>query len=403
MKTLVTGAAGFIGSYMVKALLKQGHEVVGMDNINSYYDTRLKYDRLAEAGISREKVNEGKLVQSASYAFYRFVKLDLTDREGLRQLFEAERFEWVVNLAAQAGVRYSIENPYAYLESNVMGFLNILENSRHYPVQHLVYASSSSIYGINKHIPYAETDPADMPVSLYAATKKTDELMAHVYSKLYALPATGVRFFTVYGPWGRPDMAPFLFLKSVMSGKPIKVFNYGHLQRDFTYIDDIVEGLMKIIPHPPIGAIPYTIYNIGNSVPVELLDFITLIEEVSGRRAHKQLTEMQPGDVYCTYADTTRLQRDFGYKPSTSVRAGIRKFYDWYVSYYGRRSLSEAFDNSINDDSQRSKQPRINSDLRLTGVRSLVAGCFAEEIVHQPSAEASDNGACYEVAGKMQS
>lgn len=395
MKTLVTGAAGFIGSYVVKALLEQGHEVVGMDNINSYYDTRLKYDRLAEAGIFREKVTSHSLVQSVSYPSYRFIKLDLTNREELQDLFETEHFEWVVNLAAQAGVRYSIENPYAYLESNVLGFLNILENCRRYPVQHLVYASSSSIYGVNKHIPYAETDVADMPVSLYAATKKSDELMAHVYSKLYGLPATGVRLFTVYGPWGRPDMAPFLFLKSIISGKPIKVFNYGHLQRDFTYIDDIVEGVMKIVSHPPVGAIPYTIYNIGNSAPVELLDFIATIEDVSGCRAHKQLIGMQPGDVYCTYADTTRLQRDFGYKPSTSIRVGIRKFYDWYVGYYGQRALAETFDDSINNNSQRSKQPGVNSNLRLTGIRPFVAGYFAEEIVHQPGAEASDNGTCH--------
>lgn len=334
MKVLVTGAAGFIGSYTVKALAGQGNEVVGLDNINSYYDVQLKYDRLAESGIEKERVADRAAVQSSVFPSYRFIKLDLTDREGLTRLFETERFDVVVNLAAQAGVRYSIENPYAYIESNVVGFLNLLECCRHYPVQHLVYASSSSVYGLNEKIPYSETDKADTPVSLYAATKKSNELMAHAYSKLYNIPTTGVRFFTVYGPWGRPDMAPCLFMKAILNGEPIKVFNNGQMRRDFTYIDDIIEGLMKIIAHPSKKEIPFYIYNIGNSAPVELMDFISVIEKTAGKTAVKQMMGMQPGDVVCTYADTSRLEEDFGYKPATSIEEGIGKFYDWYVKYF---------------------------------------------------------------------
>lgn len=334
MKVLVTGAAGFIGSYTVKALAGQGNEVVGLDNINSYYDVQLKYDRLAESGIEKERIADRAAVQSSVFPSYRFIKLDLTDREGLTRLFETERFDVVVNLAAQAGVRYSIENPYAYIESNVVGFLNLLECCRHYPVQHLVYASSSSIYGLNEKVPYAETDKADTPVSLYAATKKSNELMAHAYSKLYNIPTTGVRFFTVYGPWGRPDMAPCLFMKAILNGEPIKVFNNGQMRRDFTYIDDIIEGLMKIIAHPSKEEIPFYIYNIGNSAPVELMDFISVIEKTAGKTAVKQMMGMQPGDVVCTYADTSRLEEDFGYKPATSIEEGIGKFYDWYVRYF---------------------------------------------------------------------
>lgn len=333
MKILVTGTAGFIGSYAVKALLAQGHEVVGLDSINNYYDVELKYARLAETGIQREKIEEKVLLQSTRHPLYRFIKLDLMDREELARLFENERFDVVVNLAAQAGVRYSIENPYAYVESNILGFLNILENCRHYPVQHLIYSSSSSIYGLNDKVPYAEDDQVDTPVSLYAATKKSDELMAHAYSKLYGIPTTGVRFFTVYGPWGRPDMAPYLFMKAVMNGDPIKVFNHGQMRRDFTYIDDIIEGLIKIVAHPATTPIPYRIYNIGNSSPVELLHFIAVIEQTTGRKAIRQMMDMQPGDVVCTYADTNRLQQDFGYKPVTSVEEGIRRFYEWYVAY----------------------------------------------------------------------
>lgn len=332
-KVLVTGAAGFIGSSMVKTLLKQGYEVVGMDCINSYYDTRLKYARLADTGIPQEMIKDYKLLTSQTVPAYRFIKLDLTDRAGMSELFDTENFDIVINLAGQAGVRYSIENPYAYIESNIIGFLNILENCRHHHIKHLLYASSSSIYGMKDHVPYSENDPTDMPVSLYAATKKSDELMAYSYSKLYAIPTTGMRFFTVYGPWGRPDMAPFLFLKSILNEQPIKVFNHGELSRDFTYIDDIIEGMMRILVHPSTENIPYHIYNIGNSTPIQLMDFISVIEKVTGRKAIKHMLDMQPGDVYCTYADITRLQHDFGYSPSVSIEEGIHRFYNWYIEY----------------------------------------------------------------------
>lgn len=334
MKILVTGAAGFIGSATVKALLERSHEVVGLDNLNSYYDTGLKYARLADAGIPQAAIRENEMVYSRTYSAYRFIKMELTDRIGMNALFGSERFEVVINLAGQAGVRYSIENPFAYVESNVLGFLNILENCRHYPVRHLIYASSSSIYGMNDHVPYAENDKTDSPVSLYAATKKSDELMAYSYSHLYGIPATGVRFFTVYGPWGRPDMAPFLFLRSVLEGKPIRVFNHGEMQRDFTYIDDIVEGLMRLLEHPSTATVPHTVYNIGHSEPVQLMDFIRTIEQVSGRKAILQMEPMQPGDVYCTYADISRLQQDFGYRPTMTVEEGIRRFYEWYRDFY---------------------------------------------------------------------
>lgn len=334
MKILVTGGAGFIGFSLTRRLLEQGHETVGLDNINSYYDTGLKYARLQELGIAQEQIKENKLTLSRKYQHYRFIKLDLADRIGMEALFKDEHFDAVVNLGGQAGVRYSIENPYAYAESNVMGFLNILECCRHYPVRHLLYASSSSVYGIQDHVPYREDDRTDTPVSLYAATKKSNELMAYAYSKLYGIPATGVRFFTVYGPWGRPDMAPFLFMQSVLEGKAIRVFNHGNLQRDFTYIDDIVNGTLLILQHPSQEEVPHRVYNIGHSKPVQLMDFIHTIEEITGRKAIMQMTGMQPGDVYCTYADTTRLQNDFGYCPSVSIREGLQRFYDWYSSFY---------------------------------------------------------------------
>ncbi len=332
MKILVTGAAGFIGAATVKALLGQGHEVVGMDNLNSYYDTGLKYARLEDAGISQSDIQESKMAESLRTASYRFVKMDLTDRIALEELFASEHFDIVINLAGQAGVRYSIENPFAYAESNVMGFLNVLECCRHYPVSHLLYASSSSVYGMNNHIPYAESDPTDSPVSLYAATKKSNELMAYAYSHLYGITATGMRFFTVYGPWGRPDMAPFIFMRSVLEDKPIRVFNHGNMQRDFTYIDDIVRGVMLLLPCPSAGT--HRIYNIGHSDPVQLMDFIHAIEEVTGRKAILQMEEMQPGDVLCTYADTSRLEQDYGFRPSISVKEGIGRFYEWYRKFY---------------------------------------------------------------------
>lgn len=333
---LVTGAAGFIGSALVRALLGRGSRVTGIDNINSYYDTALKYARLADLGIPQGMIREGREVKSQTHESYTFVQIDLTDRIGLQTLFEREKFDTVVNLAGQAGVRYSIENPYAYVESNVMGFLNVLENCRHHGVDHLVYASSSSIYGMANHVPYSEADQTDSPVSLYAATKKSDELMAHAYCKLYGFAATGLRFFTVYGPWGRPDMAPYIFMKSVMEGKPIHVFNHGEMSRDFTYIDDIIEGVMLVIDHPKEADVRHRVYNIGHSEPVQLMDFIGMIEKVTGRKAEMVMEGMQPGDVYCTYADTSRLEHDFGYRPHVSVEEGIRRFHDWLVGYEKR-------------------------------------------------------------------
>ncbi len=330
MKTLVTGAAGFIGAAVVKALLDEGHEVVGLDNMNAYYATSLKLARLAESGIDAAGMKEGAVAESAKGLPYRFVKADLADRRAMPELFAAERFDNVVNLAGQAGVRHSMEDPFSYAESNILGFLNILESCRRHPVRHLVYASSSSIYGTGNRVPYAETDETDRPVSLYAATKKSDELMAYSYSKLYGIRATGLRFFTVYGPWGRPDMAPFIFMEAVMRGKPIRVFNHGDMKRDFTYIDDVAKGVALVTARPPEDAVPHRVYNIGRSKPVGLLDFIHTIERVTGREAVTKPVGMQPGDVYCTYADTSRLRHDFGYSPSVDIDEGIRRFYDWY-------------------------------------------------------------------------
>jgi len=332
-KILVTGAAGFIGYHIVKRLLERGDEVVGIDNINSYYDVRLKYSRLKETGINQAEIADKELVPSATYSHYRFIKLNLTERDELNKLFETEKFDVVCNLAAQAGVRYSIDHPFTYIESNIVGFANVLEACRQNQVEHFVYASSSSIYGLNEKVPYSEDDQVDRPESLYAATKKADELMAHAYSHLYQLPTTGVRFFTVYGPWGRPDMAPFLFMKATMNGTPIKVFNHGDMERDFTYIDDVIQGLEKIIDKPTTGQTPYKIYNIGDSSPVKLMDFIHTIEAVTGKEAVKEYVGMQPGDVYRTYADVSLLEKDFGYKPQTSIQEGIERFYDWIVSY----------------------------------------------------------------------
>ena len=332
-KVLVTGVAGFIGAALVKSLA-DGYEVVGIDNLNTYYDTQLKLDRLADLGIRHDEVADRQRAESSRYPSFAFVKLDLTDREGMCRLFDEEHFDLVVNLAGQAGVRYSIENPYAYVESNVLGFLNVLENCRRCPVEHLLYASSSSVYGMNTQVPYAEDDRTDSPVSLYAATKKADELMAHAYCKLYGFPATGLRFFTVYGPWGRPDMAPSLFMKAILIGEPIRVFNHGDLKRDFTYIDDIVAGVRCVLEHPSQEEVPHRVYNIGHSSPVQLLDFIRVIEQVTGKEAVKQMCGMQAGDVYCTYADVSRLEHDFGYRPAVSLEEGIRRFYDWYKDYY---------------------------------------------------------------------
>ena len=348
MKILVTGTAGFIGFHLAKRLLEDGHEVVGLDNINSYYDVRLKYARLRETGIEESAIEYGKEVGSNKYPGYRFMKLDLTDRERLDALLWQERFDVVVNLAAQAGVRYSIENPRAYVDSNIVGFLNVLEGCRHYGVKHLVYASSSSVYGLNANVPFREDSSIAHPVSLYAATKKGNELMAHVYSHLYGIPTTGLRFFTVYGPWGRPDMSPHLFTSAILEGRPIKVFNHGDMLRDFTYIDDIIEGVVRVIyhvaqpdetwraeePNPATSCAPYRVYNIGNSSPVKLMDFIEAIEKACGREAVKEYLPMQPGDVYQTNADTTRLEQDMGYKPGMALEEGVRRCVEWYKEYY---------------------------------------------------------------------
>ncbi len=334
MKILVTGAAGFIGYFTAKYLLDRGDEVVGLDNLNDYYDVNLKLARL--------KNLEGR-------EGFRFVKLDLADRAGMDALFAEEGFERVVHLAAQAGVRYSLENPHSYIDSNVVGTLHVLEGCRHNGVQHLVYASSSSVYGANTEMPFSIHHNVDHPLALYGATKKANELMAHTYSNLYGLPTTGLRFFTVYGPFGRPDMALFLFTKNIIEGRPIDVFNYGNHRRDFTYVADIVEGVVRTMDHvaepnadwdpakpdPGTSRAPYRIYNIGNSRPVELMRYIEVIEDCVGRKAEKNLLPMQPGDVPDTWADVDDLIADVGYQPATTVEEGVRRFVDWYVDFYG--------------------------------------------------------------------
>jgi UDP-glucuronate 4-epimerase len=333
-KILVTGAAGFIGFHLSQRLLQRGDEVVGLDNLNDYYDVNLKIDRIKHFAMERN---------------FKPVRIDLADRDGMARLFAEEKFDAVVNLAAQAGVRYSLKNPHSYIDSNVSGFLNILEGCRHNGVKHLVFASSSSVYGANTKMPFSVHQNVDHPVSLYAATKKANELMAHTYSSLYSLPCTGLRFFTVYGPWGRPDMALFLFTRAILEDKPIEVFNCGKMQRDFTYINDIIEGMVRVmekIPAPdplwnginPDSATsyaPYKLYNIGNNNPVELLTFIEILESCLGRKAQKNLLPMQPGDVPATYADVDNLIRDVGFKPSTPLEEGIGKFVEWYETYYG--------------------------------------------------------------------
>jgi UDP-glucuronate 4-epimerase len=334
MKILVTGAAGFIGSTVARKLLARGDEVVGLDNLNAYYDVRLK-----EARLARLQGQPG----------FHFVRLDLADATGMAGLFRAERFDRVVHLAAQAGVRYSLENPQAYVDSNITGTLNVLEGCRHNGVAHLVYASTSSVYGANTKMPFSVHQAATHPLSFYAATKRANELMAHTYAALFRLPVTGLRFFTVYGPWGRPDMALFLFTKNILAGKPIDVFNHGHHKRDFTYVDDIAEGVVRALdriatpdpdwnsddPDPATSSAPYRVYNIGNNQPVELSHYIETLELCLGRKAERNLLPLQPGDVPDTYADVSDLERDVGYRPTTSVEVGVAAFVDWYRSYYG--------------------------------------------------------------------
>ena len=332
LKYLLTGAAGFIGFHLSKRLLEDGHTVIGIDNLNNYYDPKLKKDRLA-------------LLKK--YPNFTFHKINIANRNKMEQFFSSYNIEhrtlnieqfgtsdYIIHLAAQAGVRYSLVNPYAYIDSNIAGFLNILEGCRHIKPKHLVFASSSSVYGANTKMPFSVHDNVDHPVSLYAATKKANELMAHTYAHLYGIPCTGLRFFTVYGPWGRPDMALFLFTKAISEGKSIDIYNYGDMQRDFTYIDDIVEGVIKVIPNPPISHAPYRLYNIGNNNPVELMRLIEIIEECLGKKAIKNLLPMQLGDVKATYADIDDLTRDVDFKPSTSIEEGVRRFVEWYKWYY---------------------------------------------------------------------
>ena len=337
MKILITGAAGFIGFHLVRILCDRGNNVFGIDNINDYYPVSLKYARLAETGIHERNIIQGHIVHSNKYSSYSFCRIDICDKPRIDELFSQEKFDVVINLAAQAGVRYSIENPYAYIESNIVGFLNILEACRINKVKHLIYASSSSVYGGNTKTPFEETDRVDNQVSVYAATKKSNELLANVYSKLYHLPTTGLRFFTVYGPWGRPDMSPFLFMDAIFNDRPIKVFNNGDMLRDFTYIDDIVEGVSRIINVIPSEEIPASIYNIGNQSPTRLMDYIECIERAAGKEAKKDFLPMQPGDVYQTYADSSALAKATGFTPSTPLQTGINKTTDWFRKYYSQR------------------------------------------------------------------
>ena len=351
MKVLITGTAGFIGSHLVLKLLKRGDEVVGLDNINDYYDQRVKFGRLERAGIAPSAIVYNRLIPSTLHRNYRFIKLNLEDKDALFELFKQESFDAVCNLAAQAGVRYSLTNPDAYIQSNIIGFMNILEACRHHGVKNLSYASSSSVYGLNEVLPFSTSHNVDHPISLYAASKKSNELMAHTYSHLFKIATTGLRFFTVYGPWGRPDMALFLFTKAALEGRPIDVFNNGEMLRDFTYIDDIIEGIVRVIDNPAkanlnwdhkdpsLSSAPYKIYNIGNNNPVKLMDFIEAIEKKLGKTIAKNFLPLQAGDVPATYADVSDLVEDLGYKPATPIQEGIDKFIDWYLDFFKEGSI----------------------------------------------------------------
>lgn len=334
MKILITGIAGFIGFHIAKKLMNQGHQIVGIDNINDYYDINLKLGRLTQLGISTMYENQSAVsTMDPELLFYKF---DITDRYKMESLFHDNQFDIVLHLAAQAGVRYSIENPHAYIDSNIIGFMNILEGCRHNKVKHLIYASSSSVYGVDTEVPFSEDEQVDSPVSLYAATKKSNELMAYTYSHLYQLPTTGLRFFTVYGPWGRPDMAPMLFTNAIMNNKPIKVFNNGDMKRDFTYIDDIVNGVLKLIDYPlhkKISNSIYEIFNIGNSKPIDLMHFIKLLEKNLSKNAKLEMCPMQDGDVKITYADTSKLSSIINYVPNTSLENGLKEFINWYILF----------------------------------------------------------------------
>jgi UDP-glucuronate 4-epimerase len=343
MKLLITGAAGFIGYHLTKSLLEKGYEVTGIDSINDYYDTSLKFDRLADLGIEKEAIQKKVATGSARYPLFQFIQLSIADNSVFPKALNGVQYDIVIHLAAQAGVRYSITNPQAYIESNLVAFANILEYCRHSNVKHLIYASSSSVYGNNTDVPFHETANTDHPVSLYAATKKSNELMAHTYSHLYNLPVTGLRFFTVYGPWGRPDMSPILFAKAIMNDQPIKVFNHGNLKRDFTYVDDVVDGIARLLDAPIPQKVehetghttpPYRIFNIGNNTPVQLLHFIEVMEKSLNKKAIKEMLPMQPGDVYETYASVDALHALTGYSPKTSIEQGVPRFVEWFRSYY---------------------------------------------------------------------
>ena len=348
MNILITGAAGFIGFHLINKLLNTPYSITGFDNINNYYDTQLKYDRLKQLGIDQTQSFEHQIVKSSKFGNFSFIKSDLTDLQTLNSIFDSQKIDFVVNLAAQAGVRYSLENPNAYIQSNINGFLNILEACRMFKVKHLLYASSSSVYGLNKIFPFSVNHNVDHPISLYAASKKSNELMAHTYSYLFGIPTTGLRFFTVYGPWGRPDMALFKFTKAILNNEPIDVYNFGNMKRDFTYVDDITEGISKLLTHiaepdtqwnginpgTATSVAPYRIHNIGNSNPVELMEMIEILQTELGKKAIINFLPLQEGDVEATWADTTSLQQAVNYKPATPLKTGISKFVSWYKNYY---------------------------------------------------------------------
>lgn len=355
MKILITGTAGFIGFHMANRMFSEGHEIVGLDSINNYYDVALKHKRLELAGIDAAGLEYNKLQQSSKHPNYKFIQLRLEDKDAMQQFFAEQKFDYVIALAAQAGVRYSLENPYSYIQSNVDGFMNILEGCRHNHVKHLIYASTSSVYGLNTKMPFSPSDGANHPMTLYAATKKANEMMAHSYSHLFGIPSTGLRFFTVYGTWGRPDMALFKFTKATLEGQPIDVYNNGNMTRDFTYVSDIVENIFRLLPHPPAGgsswdsadpdpavsSAPYRILNIGNSSPVQLMEYIEAMEAALGVQAVKNFLPMQPGDVPATYANVDDLEAITGFRPNTSVRDGVKKFIDWYLEYYQVKTVQQ--------------------------------------------------------------
>ena len=347
-KILITGAAGFIGFHLASRLMRHGYLIVGLDIINDYYDINLKYSRLKHHGINKNKIQKQKIIQSTKHSNYSFLRADIADHDFIVDFMGKQKFDYVVNLAAQAGVRYSIDNPRAYTHSNIDGFLSLLEGSRYSKVKHLVYASTSSVYGLNTGMPLSENDPTEHPMAIYAATKKANEMMAHSYSHLFDLPTTGLRFFTVYGPWGRPDMAIFLFAEAMLKGESINVYNHGNMIRDFTYVDDIVESISRLIkkpakpekgwtgnsPHIPTSSAPYRIFNIGNSSPVKLMEYIKALEKAFGRKAKKNMMDIQPGDIPHTHADVKALENYIDFKPKTSIEQGIQKFVDWYKKVY---------------------------------------------------------------------